>query len=110
MEAAGEDVLKYGSLPTIMLLISQYERVETLTVLVSGWFDGPVWVAVERPGLGLQTISIPRHRDWESGLSVVPRNTTRANSLNYQRVSVNTQKDSHVETILEQAGISSDHP
>lgn len=81
MEAAGEDVLKYGSLPTIMLLISQYERVETLTVLVSGWFDGPVWVAVERPGVGLQTISIPRHRGWETGLSVVPWTRREQTSL-----------------------------
>lgn len=61
MEAAVEDVLKYGSLPTLPLLISQYERVETLAVLVSGWFDGPVWVAAERRWVGLQTVSIPRH-------------------------------------------------
>lgn len=81
MEAAGGDVLKYGSLPTLMLLISQYERVETLTVLVSGWFDGPVWVAAERPWVGLQTISIPRHRDWETGLSVVPRTRPEQTSL-----------------------------
>lgn len=59
MEAAVEDVLKYGSLPTLKLLISQYEWVETLTVLVSGWFNGPVWVAAKPHRLGLQTISIP---------------------------------------------------
>lgn len=73
MEAAVEDVLKYGSLPTIMLLISQYERVETLTVLVSGWFNGPVWVAAKPRWVGLQTISIPLHRDCESGFIVEPQ-------------------------------------
>lgn len=73
MEAAVEDVLKYGSLPTIMLLISQYERVETLTVLNSGWFNGPVWVAAKRHWVGLQTISIPLHQDCESGFTVVPQ-------------------------------------
>lgn len=73
MEAAGEDVLKYGSLPTIMLLISQYERVETLMVLVSGWINGPVWVAAKRHWIGLQTISIPLHRDCESSFTVGPQ-------------------------------------
>lgn len=61
MEAAVEDVLKYGSLPTLMLLISQYERVETWAVLVSGWFNGPVWVAGKRYWVRFQTISIPLH-------------------------------------------------
>lgn len=77
MEAAVEDVLKYGSLPTILLLISQYERVETWTVLVSGWFNAPVWVAATRHWLGLQTISIPLHGDCQSGFTVVPQ-TRRA--------------------------------
>lgn len=36
-------------------------------VLVSGWLDGPVWVALKRHWVGLQTISIPRDRGYKTG-------------------------------------------
>lgn len=92
MEAAVEDVLKYGSLPTIMLLISQYERVETLTVLVSGWFNGPVWVAAKSRWVGLQTISIPFASRLRVRLHCGASDMTSLKELNYQRVSINQKK------------------
>lgn len=36
-------------------------------VLVSGWLDGPVWVALERHWVRLQTVSIPLDRGCKTG-------------------------------------------
>lgn len=47
---------------------------ETFMVLVSGWLDCPVWVALERHWVRLQTISIPLDQGCKTGLemSAVP--------------------------------------
>lgn len=39
-------------------------------VLVSGWLDCPVWVALERHWVRLQTISIPLDGGWKTGWEI----------------------------------------
>lgn len=40
---------------------------ETFMVWVSGWLDSPVWVALERHWVELQTVSIPLDRGCKTG-------------------------------------------